>query len=85
MQNAADPFTEPLIFSPYVGAGIAINTGNSDDNDDDDDSDVGFLLSAGIDFPLNRQFTATASVNAGFFDEAEVGLLLGVGYNFSAF
>ncbi len=77
VQNAADPFTEPLNFSPYVGAGIAIDTG--------DDSEVGFLLSGGIDFPLNRRFTATASVNAGFFDDAEVGLLLGVGYNFSGF
>ncbi|MDJ0737259.1 MAG: hypothetical protein QNJ47_24865 [Nostocaceae cyanobacterium] len=85
IQNAADPFTEPLNFSPYVGAGIAIDTGDDDDGDDDDDADVGFLLSAGIDFPLNRQFTATASVNAGFFDEAEVGLLLGIGYNFSGF
>ncbi|WP_322746072.1 hypothetical protein [Nostoc sp. LEGE 06077] len=46
---------------------------------------MAFLVSGGIDVPLNTQFTATASVNAGFFDRTEVGLLVGVGYNFSGF
>ncbi|OCQ92105.1 hypothetical protein BCD64_20095 [Nostoc sp. MBR 210] len=72
-----DEFTAPLPIAPYVGVGAAINTG--------DNSQVAFLVSGGIDVPLNAQFTATASVNAGFFDQTDVGLLIGVGYNFSGF
>ncbi|MEB3177622.1 MAG: hypothetical protein VKL59_01050 [Nostocaceae cyanobacterium] len=77
LQQLNDPFADPLPIAPYVGAGAAIKTG--------DDSQLGFLLSAGVDVPLTRQFTATAAVNAGFFDDTDVGLLLGVGYNFRGF
>ncbi len=63
--------------APYAGAGIGIET--------DDDTSVGFLLTAGIDVPLGRQFTATAAVNALFGDNADVGVLVGVGYNFTGF
>jgi hypothetical protein len=57
-----------------IGAGAAISTG--------DDSTVGFLLSGGVDVPVSNQITANAGVNVGFIDETEVGLQLGVGYNF---
>ena len=77
LQQLNDPFADPLPIAPYVGAGAAIKTG--------DDSQLGFLLSAGVDVPLTRKFTATAAVNAGFFDDTDVGLLLGVGYNFRGF
>ncbi|QLE54473.1 fasciclin domain-containing protein [Nostoc sp. TCL26-01] len=60
--------------SPYIGAGVAIETS--------DDADVGLLLTGGIDIPLGSRFTATGAVNAAFLDETDVGLLLGVGYNF---
>jgi hypothetical protein len=60
--------------NPFVGAGIAISTG--------DDSAVDLLVSGGIDVPITSRFTGTASVNATFFDNIAVGLLLGVGYNF---
>ncbi|MBN3907250.1 MAG: hypothetical protein HWQ35_11990 [Nostoc sp. NMS1] len=73
--KSADAFSEPLAIAPYVGVGAAYKTGN--------DSQFAFLVSGGIDVPLTPQFTATASVNAGFFDQTDVGLLLGVGYNFS--
>ncbi len=73
----ADPFDEPLAIAPYVGVGAAIKTGS--------DSRTALLITGGIDFPLNPQFTATASVNAGFFNQTDVGLLLGVGYNFTGF
>jgi hypothetical protein len=76
-QSTSDPFSEPLPFAPYVGVGAAIKTGDS--------SKVGFLVSGGVDLPLNAQFTATAALNAGFFDKTDVGLLLGVGYNFGGF
>lgn len=61
--------------APYLGGGIAINTGNR--------SDVGPMLTAGVDVPLTSRFTATAGVNVGFVNNTSVGLLIGVGYNFS--
>ena len=64
-------------FAPYIGGGLGIATG--------DDSDVGPMLTAGVDVPINPQFTATAGINAGFFDDASVGITLGVGYNFGEF
>ena len=75
--RAADAFSEPLPFAPYIGGGAAIKTG--------DNTDAAFLLTGGIDVPLNRQFTATAAVNAAFFSSTDVGLLLGVAYNFRGF
>lgn len=60
--------------APYAGAGVAFSTG--------DDSHFGFLISGGVDVPLSSNFTATAGLNIGFLDGAEVGLLLGVGYTF---
>lgn len=89
-----DEFEDPVLVVPYVGAGVAISTGsdeeddntaNNNDDDDDDDSDVGPLLTAGVDFPITDRFTATAAVNVAFFDDTDVGLLLGIGYNFGAF
>lgn len=71
----SDPFAEPLPIAPYIGGGAAINTG--------DGSEVAFLLTGGIDVPISPQFTATAAVNAAFFDETAIGLSIGVGYNFS--
>ncbi|MHC5672614.1 hypothetical protein [Nostoc sp.] len=73
--KSADAFSEPLAIAPYVGVGGAYKTG--------DNSQFAFLVSGGIDVPLTPQFTATAAVNAGFFDKTDVGLLLGVGYNFT--
>lgn len=60
--------------APYIGAGVAIETS--------DDADVGFLLSGGVDVPLGTRFTLTGSVNAAFLDDTDVGLVLGIGYNF---
>ncbi|MEA5582929.1 hypothetical protein VB620_16460 [Nodularia harveyana UHCC-0300] len=75
--QSADPFAEPVLIAPYVGVGAALKTG--------DDSKTAVLISGGIDFPLNPKFTATAAVNAGFFSETDIGVMLGVGYNFSGF
>ncbi|MGH7999968.1 MAG: hypothetical protein ACREPR_11195 [Brasilonema sp.] len=73
-KQLSDPFAEPLPIAPYVGAGAAINTGDS--------TEVAFLVTGGIDVPISRQFTATAAINAAFFDETDIGLSIGVGYNF---
>jgi hypothetical protein len=62
--------------APYVGAGVAITTGDSDV--------VRLLLTGGVDVPLTPQFTATAAVNAAVLDDTDIGLLLGVGYNFTS-
>lgn len=75
--ETSDPFREALPFSPYVGAGLAYETG--------DNSELSFLLSGGVDVPLTRNLTATAAINAAFFDETDLGLSIGVGYNFGAF
>jgi uncharacterized surface protein with fasciclin (FAS1) repeats len=60
--------------SPYIGAGVAIETS--------DDADIAFLLTGGVDVPLGNRFTLNGAVNAAFLDETDVGLMLGVGYNF---
>ncbi|TBR60351.1 hypothetical protein B4U84_05620 [Westiellopsis prolifica IICB1] len=60
--------------APYIGGGVAISTGR--------DSTVGALISGGVDVPLSPQITATGGVNVSFIDETDVGLLVGVGYNF---
>ncbi|MBE9182388.1 hypothetical protein IQ268_27965 [Oculatella sp. LEGE 06141] len=63
-----------LRVSPYIGAGIAISTG--------DDSTVDFLATGGVDVPISDRISATAAVNATLFDNPAVGLLIGVGLNF---
>lgn len=60
--------------APYVGGGIAISTGS--------DSLIRPLISAGVDVPIAPRVTATAGVNFAFFDDTEIGLILGAGYNF---
>ncbi len=77
LPQGSDPFSEPLPIAPYLGVGAAIKTG--------DNSKVGVLVTGGVDLPLNTQFTATAAVNVGFFNQTDIGLLLGVGYNFGGF
>ncbi|MGF1936532.1 MAG: fasciclin domain-containing protein [Nostoc sp. ChiQUE02] len=60
--------------SPFVGAGVAIEANL--------DTDIGLLLTGGVDVPVGSRFTVTGSVNAAFLDDTDVGLLLGVGFNF---
>lgn len=74
--QTADPF-EPLAFAPFAGAGLVVST--------QDDNNIGFLLTGGIDVPLSREFVANATLNVGFMDKTEVGLMLGVGYTFTGF
>lgn len=61
-----------ISIAPYFGGGAAIST----------DGDVGPLLTAGVDVPITPRFTANAAFNVGFLDEVDVGLMIGVGYNF---
>ena len=66
---------ETFSIVPYLGGGVGIKTG--------EDASVGFLLTGGLDVPLSSRFTATTAVNALFGDDTDVGIWVGVGYNFS--
>ena len=73
--RTADPLGgERISISPFVGGGVAIDTGSG--------SDLGLLLTGGVDLPVGDRFTATGTVNAAFLDRTDVGLFLGIGYNF---
>jgi hypothetical protein len=71
------PGASQISYAPYIGGGAAITTGDS--------SDVGGLITAGVDVPLTPQFTANASANLAFLNDTDFGLVLGVGYNFNGF
>lgn len=60
--------------APFVGGGIAISTRGG--------SEVRALALGGVDIPISERFTATASANAAFFNRPEIGVILGIGYNF---
>ena len=73
-------FTRDLQFIyPFVGGGIAIEDFFGDFN-------VDGLVTTGVDIPILPRVTGTVRLNLGFGeDDTDVGLLLGVGYNFSLF
>ncbi|MGG6267467.1 hypothetical protein ACQ4M3_23190 [Leptolyngbya sp. AN03gr2] len=62
--------------APYIGAGAAVTVGS------DSRSRVRPMVTGGVDVPLTPELTATAGVNAAFSGRTDVGVLLGVGYNF---
>jgi len=74
--ESADPFA-PIPFAPYLGGGVIVSTNG--------DNTLGFLLTGGVDVPLSAQFVANASINVGFRNDTDVGLILGVGYTFPGF
>jgi len=59
--------------APYLGAGVAFGVG--------DESDVGPMITGGVDVPLTPRFTGTASLNVDFLDDTEVGAYVGIGLN----
>jgi uncharacterized surface protein with fasciclin (FAS1) repeats len=73
-RRAASVGEETFSISPFIGAGVAIEANAN--------TDFGLLLTGGVDLPIGSKFTVTGAVNAAFMDETDVGLLLGVGYNF---
>ncbi len=73
----ADPL-DVVPFKPYLGAGISFSTRK--------DSDVGLLLTGGVDVPLNKSWIGNASLNASIKDKnTDVGLIVGLGYTFPGF
>ena len=72
-----DLFNRRFPLFPYIGGGVVITT---------DSGDVGPLVTAGFDYRLSPQFTATAGVNVGWVSgDPQLGVLLGVAYNFNLF
>ena len=59
---------------PYAGAGVAVITG--------DDSDVGPLLTAGLDYRVTDRVTFNGAVNWSIYDDSQVNGVVGVGYTF---
>jgi hypothetical protein len=64
------------IISPFLGGGVMLRIA--------DGLNISPLISGGVDVPLSRDLTGTVRANAGFpaNRNADVGLLIGVGYNF---
>lgn len=61
--------------APYIGGGLAVGVG--------DDTDVGPMVTAGVDVPLTSRFTGTAAFNVDFLNDTDFGAYVGIGYNFS--
>ncbi len=59
---------------PFGGAGVRLAT-HGDDN-------FGALITGGVDYRFAEKWTANASVNVSFIDEADLDLTAGVGYTF---
>lgn len=64
-------------FAPYVGVGASFSTGDRKNAD--------LIVTGGVDVPLSTQFTLTAGATAGLINGVELGVLVGIGYNFSGF
>ncbi|PZU98897.1 MAG: hypothetical protein DCE90_03580 [Pseudanabaena sp.] len=64
---------------PFLGGGVALRNA--------DGLTVSPMVSGGLDIPLSKDFTGTVRVNAIFPSDrqADVGILAGIGFNFSLF
>jgi len=68
-------FGHNFAFSPYAGLGLLIPS--------NDGGNLGPVLTGGVDYRINRDFTATLGLNLGWEGgDTQFGLLLGIGYNF---
>ncbi|PZD71219.1 hypothetical protein C1752_07495 [Acaryochloris thomasi RCC1774] len=61
--------------APYIGGGAALST----------QGDFGPLVVGGVDLPVTSNLTATAGVNFAILDPVDLGVFVGIGYNFSGF
>lgn len=64
-----------LGIGPYVGGGLAVST----------DDGIGAAIIAGLDVPITSRFTLNAGVNVSTVGDADLGVQVGVGYNFFGF
>lgn len=66
---------DEIVAFPFIGPGLSLTT--------TDGIDIDFLITAGVDVPLSPDFTGTIRLNTNFKGDPEMGILLGIGYNFS--
>jgi hypothetical protein len=66
----------PVIFTPFLGAGIMVYPDNG--------SKISPLITGGVDADTPFGFTGTLRINAGFVSDrqADVGILFGIGKNY---
>lgn len=71
-----EPF-EPVMLAPFIGGGVAFEI---------DEGYAGPMISGGVDYPVSDELTATARINVAFLKEetTDVGIILGIAYNFPA-
>lgn len=69
-----NPITQNGKLLPYAGGGVAFTTG--------DDSEVGPLLTAGVDYRITDKVTLNGSVNWSIYDDSDINGVFGVGYTF---
>ncbi|MDB9311978.1 hypothetical protein PN462_02610 [Spirulina sp. CS-785/01] len=75
-----DPFEAATLY-PFIGGGVIFTT--EDDEEEIATNNIGPMLSGGVDYRLTDKIVLNSSVNLGFLnDEAELGWLLGIGYQF---
>jgi hypothetical protein len=66
----------PVIFTPFLGAGIIVYPDNG--------TKISPLITGGVDADTPFGFTGTLRINAGFVSDrpAEIGILFGIGKNY---
>ena len=69
-----NPITRNGKLLPYAGGGVSFTTG--------DESDVGPLLTAGVDYRVTDKVTLNGAVNWAIYDDSQVNGVIGVGYTF---
>jgi hypothetical protein len=71
---SGDPF-EPSPAVPFIGAGMTIDTASNTN------SNLGLLVTGGLDYRVSRKVVANASANASFQNsQTDWSVLLGLGY-----
>jgi hypothetical protein len=66
----------PLVFIPFLGGGIMLHNNHG--------LKVNPMITGGIDIDTPQHITGTVRINSGFVRDrsADVGIILGVGYNY---
>ncbi|MFM7448972.1 MAG: hypothetical protein ACKO24_10285 [Leptolyngbyaceae cyanobacterium] len=64
----------PGQIAPFAGIGAKINTGDSDQFD--------LLLTGGVDYPINKDLVANATLNIGPLNGFDAGIAIGLAYSF---
>ncbi|MBW4651807.1 MAG: hypothetical protein KME20_01925 [Kaiparowitsia implicata GSE-PSE-MK54-09C] len=63
-------------FAPFLGGGVAINTGDGDT--------FGLLLTGGVDVPISDTIAISAAANLAPFDDVDLGVVFGINYIFDS-